>query len=137
MEERVVYPLNLWLLIIAALTLWGIHAAPPALQRAWYERQLGLVMLAAIPLFMYTSQEVWNAPAEVTALIVGALGALGLFYAIRTGARSTLLASCIAVLAAAWQYGLDRGGALGVVLALTASAALLFWVSTRVGWSGR
>jgi protein-S-isoprenylcysteine O-methyltransferase Ste14 len=83
------------------LTLWGIHAAPPALQRAWYEWQLGLVVLAAIPLFMFTSQEVWDAPAELTALIVGGLGALGLFYAIRVGARTTLIASCIAVLAAA------------------------------------
>jgi hypothetical protein len=134
LEENIVYPLDLWLLLIVALTLWGIHGAPPALQREWYERQLGLAVLAAIPLFMFTSMEVWDAPSEVTALLVAGMGALGLLYAIRLGARTTLLASCLAILAAAWQYGLERGGALGVVLALTASAALLFWVSTRVGW---
>jgi hypothetical protein len=135
LEQEVVYPLNVWLMLIAALTLWGIHAAPPALQREWYERQLGVVMLAAIPLWFTTSIEVWDAPAEVTALLVGGLGALGLWYAIRQGARSTLLASCLAVFSAAWYYGMDRGGALGVVLALAASAALLFWVSTRIGWT--
>jgi hypothetical protein len=137
LEEQVVYPLNLWLLLIAALTLWGIHAAPPALQREWYERQLGVVMLAEIPLLMTTTIQVWDAAAEVTALLVGALGALGLWYSIREGARSTLMASCLAVFVGAWFYGIDRGGALGVVLALAASAALLFWVSTRVGWTSR
>jgi hypothetical protein len=137
MEDRAVYPLDLWLLLIAALTLWGIHGAPPALQREWYERQLGVVVLAAIPLLMATSIQVWDAPAEVTAFLVGALGAVGLTYAVRQSARSTLVASCLAVFVAAWFYGVDRGGALGVVLALAASAALLFWVSTRVGWTAR
>lgn len=114
-----------------------MHAAPPALQREWYERQLGYAVLIGTGLLWGMASEVWDAPAEVTALLMAVWGALGLFYATRWGARTTLLASCLAAVAAAWQYGLDRGGALGVVLALATAAALLFWVSTRVGWAGK
>jgi hypothetical protein len=134
MEQRAVYPMNVWLLGVAALTLWGIHRAPPALQRSWYERQLGFAVLMSIPLLFITSEQVWRAPAEVTSLLIAGVGAVAVRYAIRNGARSTLLAACFAVLVAAWHFGLDRGGALGVVLSLAASAALLFWISTRVGW---
>jgi hypothetical protein len=134
LETRVVYPMNVWLAGIVALTLWGMHRAPPALQRSWYERQLGFAVLASIPLLFATSQAVWRAPAEVTSLLIAGVGALALRYAIGNGARSTLFAACFALLVAAWHFGLDRGGALGVVLSLAASAALLFWISTRVGW---
>jgi hypothetical protein len=131
MREDVVYPMDVWLAVIVALTLWGIHAAPPALQRSWYERQLGLAVLIAIPLAFATLDD---AAVEVRALAVAAIGAVGIHYALRNGARSTLFASCFAVIVAAWSFGLDRGGALGVVLSLAASAALLFWISTRVDW---
>lgn len=134
LESRAVYPLDLWLLGVVALTLWGIHRAPPALQRDWYELQLGLAVLLAIPLLFGTALELWEASAEVAALLVGGAGAVGLRYGIRQGARATLVASCVAVLAAAWYYGVERGGRLGVVLALAGSAALLLWLSTRVGW---
>ena len=40
---------------------------------------------------------------------------------------------CLALLSAAWYYGVDRGGVLGAVAALAATAALLFWLSARLG----
>jgi hypothetical protein len=134
LETAAVYPLDVWLLGVVALTLWGIHAAPPALQRSWYEHQLAFAVLVSIPLAF---QSLEDASTEVKALVVAGIGALALRYAIRQGARTTLFAACFTIIVAAWYFGLDRGGALGVVLSLAASAALLFWISTRVGWRGQ
>jgi hypothetical protein len=133
LETRAVYPMDVWLLGIALLALWGIHAAPPALQRHWYERHLALALLIAIPLIYQTFE--WS-NAEVGSVVLAAVGALALNYSIRTGGRATLYASCFAIIVAAWVFGVDQAGAIGVVLALAASAAFLFWISTRVGWTG-
>jgi len=132
--DGAIYAVDAWLALITVLTLWGTHQAPPALQREWFDRQLGATVLLWIPFLFATSLEVWDAPEEVTGLLVGGLGAAGLWHAVRFGGRPTLLASCLAVLAAAWYYGVERGGALGAVLSLAGSAAFLFWVSTRIGW---
>jgi hypothetical protein len=134
LDESTLYGVDAWLLGMTALTLWGIHRAPPALQRDWFERQLGGTVLLWIPFLFATCIELWDAPAELTALLVGGVGAAGLWHSVRFGGRQTLVASCLAVLAAAWYYGIERGGALGVVLSLGLSAAFLFWVSTRIGW---
>jgi hypothetical protein len=134
LETSSVYPMDVWLFGMVALTLWGIHAAPPWLQRGWYERQLAFAVLVSIPLAF---ESLDGAPTEVRALAVAGIGAIALRYAIRQGARTTLFTSCFAIIVAAWYFGLDRGGAIGVVLSLAASAALLFWISTRVGWRGQ
>jgi hypothetical protein len=134
LETAAVYPMDIWLLGVVALTLWGIHAAPPALQRGWYERQLAFAVLVSIPLAFQSFED---ASTEVKALVVAGIGAVALRYAIRQGARTTLFAACFTIIVAAWYFGIDRGGALGVVISLAASAALLFWISTRVGWRGQ
>ena len=41
MTDDAVFALDLWWVTVVGLTLWGIHGAPPALQRSWYETQLG------------------------------------------------------------------------------------------------
>ena len=131
LESRTVYPMDVWLLLMVMLTLWGIHDAPPMLQRTWYEKQLALAVLISIPLVFGTLED---ASTEVRALAIAGIGALALRYALNNDARSTLFAACFAIIVAAWYLGVDRGGAIGVVLSLAASAALLFWISTRVGW---
>jgi hypothetical protein len=132
LETDAVYPMDLWLLGIVALALWGIHLAPPTLRRGWYERQLALALLISIPLIYQTFE--WS-NQEVGSVVLALIGAVALRYSIRYGARSTLFASCFAIIVAAWVFGVDQGGAIGVVLALAASAAFLFWISTRVGWT--
>jgi hypothetical protein len=134
LETDAVYPMDLWLAGIVALALWGIHLAPPTLQRGWYERHLALAVLISIPLVYQSFDN--GSRTDLGSAVVAVIGAAGLRYSIRYGARATLFASCFAIIVAAWVFGVDRGGAIGVVLALGASAAFLFWVSTRVGWTG-
>ena len=131
--DDAVWALDVWLAVVTALTLWGIHGAPPAVRRGWFPEQLALCVVFAIPLAFYTTLETLELPAEAAALAVGALGALAMTYGLRREERSVLVAGCLAVLAAAWYYGIDRGGALGAVAALAATAAMLFWLSARLG----
>ncbi|MSR37001.1 MAG: hypothetical protein EXR95_10250 [Gemmatimonadetes bacterium] len=57
-------------------------------------------------------------------------------YGLRLEDRAVLISGCLALLSAAWYYGIERGGALGAVAALAATAALLFWLSARLGRHG-
>ncbi len=136
LESETVWALDLWLAIVAALTLWGRHAAPPALQRERFSQQLALCVAFAIPLAFYTTLEALDASSEVAALPVGSGGGLAMTYGLRLEDRAVLVAGCLALLSAAWYYGVDRGGALGAVAALAATAALLFWLSARFGRRG-
>jgi hypothetical protein len=141
LSSDAVWAMDLWLAIVVALTLWGIHRAPPALQRGWFGEQLALSVLIAIPLTFYTvlealALESTGLETEAAALAVGAIGGLAMAYALAQEHRSVLVAGCLALLSAAWYYGIDRGGALGAVAALAATAALLFWLSARLGRRG-
>jgi hypothetical protein len=49
------------------------------------------------------------------------------------GLRSLMGASALAFIAPIWYWGVERGGALGAVAALAVTAALLFWMSGRIG----
>lgn len=136
LNKNTAWALDLWLAVVIALTLWGIHRAPPALQRGWFAEQLALSVVFAIPLAFYTVLEALDFEAEAAALAVGAIGGVAMAYGLRREERSVLIAGCLAVLSAAWYYGIDRGGALGAVAALAATAALLFWLSARLGRRG-
>jgi len=133
MDDQTAWALDAWLLGIVLLTLWGIHRAPPALQREWFGLQLAWCVLMAIPLSFFTTLETMDAPAELAALATAAIGGLAMAYGLQRAERSVLVAGCLALLAAAWYYGVDRGGVLGAVAALAATAALLFWLSARLG----
>lgn len=137
MATGTVWGLDAWLAVIVALTLWGIHGAPPALQRTWFGQQLALCVVYAIPLAFYTTLEALDLGSEGAALAVGGIGGLAMSYGLARRDRAVLVAACLAVLAAAWYYGIDRGGALGAVAALAATAALLFWLSARLGRRAR
>jgi len=132
--DATVYPLDLWLGLVAALTLWGIHRAPPGLRREWFGRQLAWVVLFWIPLGLYTALEALDGSAELAVLLVGGVGVAGFLYGDRTRARSVMTASALAFVTVTWYWGAERAGALGAVVALGVTAALLFWLSGR--WGG-
>lgn len=136
LQEHAFLGLDLWLVLTAALTLWGIHGAPEHLRRGWYPHHLALCVALGIPFGFMTGAVVLEAPDAVTALLVAGIGAAGLSYALSFGIGSMLWTSSAALMAAAWFYGVEQAGGLGAVLALGFTAGLLFWLSTRVGAGG-
>lgn len=132
MKESTVYPLDVWLFVVLALTLWGIHRAPQGLQREWFGVQLAYALLAWIPLGLYTVAEALKAPSEMALLFVGGAGMAGFSYAVRYRIRRVLAVSALVFIAAVWFWAVDRGGALGAALALAATAAALFFYSGRM-----
>lgn len=134
LEEFVIVPADVWLLTVAGISLWALQEDIPVhLQRDWYERQLAYCILLAIPFGFITTLEAMRTGPDIAALVVAVVGSLGLWFSIPRGARSVLLASCLALLIAAWYYGAEKAGALGAVVALTLMAMVLFWVSSRLG----
>lgn len=130
-EGSAIWPLDLWLLVIVAVLLWGIHRAPPRLWRPWYDRLLaGTVLIAMV--FSFFSLEEVELRGRWMAVGPALVAAVGIPYGLRHS-RAVALNACIALLAAAGaltRWG-DRGP-LSVVLVLGATAALLFGVATRL-----
>lgn len=133
LEDGAALAADLWWTITVALTLWGIHRAPPALQRTWYGRQLALLVFLGIFLAFWTAAGPMDLPDVATAAFVAVFGVVWLWYALVSSSRPVVLAACLALTAAAWFLGIQEGGAIGAVLALVFTAGLLFWVSARMG----
>jgi hypothetical protein len=133
LSNEVLYPLDLWLALTVALTLWGIHAAPDGLRREWFGQLLALLMLTWIPFGLLTAYETIDGPAELALLLVAGVGGAGFVYGNREEIRALMAASTLAFVTALWVWAVDRGGALGAVAALVVTAALLFWISGRTG----
>jgi hypothetical protein len=134
LEADTIFPLDIWLLTVAGLSLWGLQdSAPVHLRRDWYEYQLALCVLLGIPFGFLTTLAALDTGPTLAALTVAAVGALGLWYSLPRGARSVLAPSCLALLVSAWYWGAEMSGALGAVLALIVVSAVLFWGATRMG----
>ena len=131
--EETLLALDAWLLLVTVLALWGIHRAPAALRSARYRWHVAASVLLAIPLGFGTTLEMYDLPPLGAAAAVAGAGACGLAYGLRTDARVLVLCSCATVVSAAWYLGVDAGDRLGTVLALAFTAALFFWVATRLG----
>lgn len=130
--DEMVWALDVWLLVMVLMTLWGIHRAPRTIRRDWFERHLAACIYMGIILGFATGGTL-DAPPEVTTLLVAGVGGLGMAYGIGRNAGSMIWGSVVAIVAASWYYGVERAGALGAVPALALTAALLFWLSRRVG----
>jgi hypothetical protein len=124
--------MDLWLVLIAGLTLWGIHRAPTELRRDAYEVNLALCAGVGGLLAMYTFGETFDMDSAGAGVAGVAVGALGMVYGLRMGATGVLLAGSGVALFATWVFALGQAGALGGVVALLVSAAVLFWLSTRL-----
>lgn len=133
--EEAVWPVDLWLGGIVALTLWAIHGAPERLRRPWYPRQLAGSLLLAIPMTLATFAGSLDASAWISAAALGVLGGAGLTYGLAGDYRDVVIVSCLSLVVGAWFLAVEMGDALAVAGALAFTAALLFWVSARLGGS--
>jgi hypothetical protein len=137
LSDQAVWPLDAWLALAAGLALWGIERGPDAMPRKQLGQLLALLLLAWIVLGFVTALDALDGPPELPLLLVGGAGMAAFAYAHRSsgtdGLRSLMGASALAFIAPIWYWGVERGGALGAVAALVATAAILFWMSGRMG----
>lgn len=134
LESKTIYPMDLWLITVAGLCIWGLQEDTPShLRREWYEHLLALSILVAIGFAFLTTLEGLDTGPTAAAAAVAAIGVLGLWYGLPRHRMWVAGASCVALLIAAWYWGAEMSGALGAVLALLAVSAILFWSATRIG----
>ncbi|MEQ9399675.1 MAG: hypothetical protein RJQ04_10975 [Longimicrobiales bacterium] len=126
-----VLAVDAWFLLLVGLNVWGIHRAPPGLRRAWFVRHLSSLALLWVPLGFWTADQVLGSTALGGLVLVGGAGVVGFVHASRHGMDTLMRTSALAFIGAVWFWAVDTAGALGAVLALAVTAALLFWLSGR------
>ncbi|HSG46782.1 MAG TPA: DUF2157 domain-containing protein [Longimicrobiales bacterium] len=132
MEENAVLAMDVWMLLIVGITLWGIHLSPSEFRRDAYETNLALCVAVGGLLAMFTAGETWNLDAAGAAVAGAMVGGAGVAYGLRRDAHQVLVVSALVILLATWIFAIDQAGAMGGVVALLLSAAVLFWISTRI-----
>ena len=137
LSDQAVWPIDAWLALAAGLALWGIERGPDSVPRGQLGQLLAYLLLAWIVLGFVTALEALDGPPELPLLLVGGAGVVAFAYAhARSGdasLRTLMGVSALAFIAPIWYWGVERGGALGAVAALVVTAAILFWMSGRVG----
>jgi hypothetical protein len=133
MSDGGLLALDLWLALSVALTLWGVHRAPPGLHRGWFDRLLAYECLAWVPLGLGTAFETFDGPPELGVVMVGGVGVLAFIHADRHGLKQLMGTASLAFIVPVWWWAVERAGALGGVAALLATAGFLFWASGRRG----
>jgi hypothetical protein len=135
LDQQSIWPLDVWLGLSVALTVWGVERGPAGLRRAWLDKTLAWLLAGWVLFGFYTALEALDGPPELPMLLVGGAGVVSFVYANARGFRSLMGAAALAFIAPLWYWAVDRGGALGGVAALAATAGLLFWLSGRTGRS--
>lgn len=130
-SDEVFLALDVWLFLSVALTLWGLHSAPPGLRRGWFQHLLSWEMLGWIFLGCATVAATFDTGPLLAVFLVSGAAVLGFLHADHFGFEGLMAASSIAFIIPVWWWAVDAAGALGAVFALVASAGLLFWASGR------
>lgn len=137
LSDQAVWPLDAWLALTVVLALWGIERGPDAMPRGQLAKLLAYLLLAWIVLGFVTALEALDGPPELPLLLVGGAGVAAFAYArdrsTDTSLRGLMAVAALAFIAPIWYWGVERGGALGAVAALVATAIILFWMSGRMG----
>ena len=131
--DDAVLGLDLWYGLVVGLTLWGIHQPSDDLKRPWYTAVLAWEVLLWIPIGYATTTQVFDLDDAVAAMIQAVGGAIAIGYGLRHNSRAVTYAGCAVLVIAAWVFGIQESGAIGAVLALAFTAALLFWIAGRIG----
>ena len=133
LQDEAVLPLDVWLALAVVLTARAIRSDDFGDRRAWLAKLLSYQVLLWIPFGFYTALELLDGPPELAVLLVGGGGVAAFAYGNTRGLRPVIGAAALAFIAAVWYWGVERGGALGAVLALALTAGVLFWISGRSG----
>ncbi len=131
-DEKSIWALDLWLTGIVVLTWWGAARAPGALERGMFESHMAMCVLLATFFVGYTVAEPLGADVEVWAGAAALIAMAGLGWALKVKNTPTVIAATVSLVGVLWAYAVERSEARGAALAMAATAALLFWVASRI-----
>lgn len=131
--DQVIWAVDAWWIGLLAANLWALHRAPERLRRDWLEWHLAVGILLAIPFVFWTCGEALDMDTAAAAVVLAALAAAGIAYALRVTSDIVLRVSALVLVFAAWIFGIEQAGAVGAAVALAFTAAVLLWLSVRVG----
>lgn len=130
--EATIWGLDLWWLAMVGLTAWGAARTEGDAERDVIESHMALCVLLGTFFLGFTGAEALEAPTEVWAAMAAVVAVAGLAWGLRVRNIPTLVGSTASMIGVLWVYALDRVETRTAVLAMVLTAALLFWVASRI-----
>lgn len=133
MERWAMLPLDVFVGLVLALCFLGLRLDDSPVPHQWLNGMIASCALLTVPLAFWTLIGGFRMEYQGVTVLVAALGGAWIVAALRRrGIPELLQVGALAVIAAAWYFSVQAGGALLPSLALAFTAAVLFWVSTRL-----
>ena len=132
LSDATIWGLDLWWAAMVGLTVWGASMTHGDAERDVIESHMALCVVLGTFFFAFTGAEALDAPAEVWAGMAALVAAAGLVWGVRVRNIPTLVGSTASMIGVLWVYAIDRAETKTAALAMVVTAALLFWVASRI-----
>lgn len=132
LEDHAVWPLDGWMLTMALVTAWAARRAPNEAEQTILERHLAACIPAATGLAVFSVAETLEWPGEAWLVAGGLVASAGLAWGMRARNTPGLAASAASLVVVIWIYSVERAEMAFAAAALAVTAALFFWVGSRI-----
>jgi hypothetical protein len=132
LSDATIWGLDLWWLAMVVLTMWAASMTRGDAERDVIESHMALCVLLGTFFIGFTGAEALEVPTEAWAGMAAVVAAAGLAWGVRVRNIPTLLGSTISMIGLLWVYAVDRAETKTAALAMVLTAALLFWVASRI-----
>lgn len=132
LSDGTIWALDVWWLAMVGLTVWGASMTHGDAERDVIESHMALCVVLGTGFFAFTGAEALEAPTEVWAGMAALVAAAGLIWGVRVRNIPTLVGSTASLIGVLWIYAIDRAETKTAALAMVVTAALLFWVASRI-----
>jgi hypothetical protein len=130
--EHAIWPLDAWIVTLAAVTAWAASRARSDWEATFLERHVALCIPVATAMAVFSVGEALEWPAEAW-LVAGALtAAAGMAWSLRAGSGLGLGNGAAALVVTLWIYTVERADAVVAAVALAVTALVFFWVGSRI-----
>jgi hypothetical protein len=132
LSDATIWGLDLWWLAMVGLTMWGASMTRGDAERDVIESHMALCVVLGTFFLAFTGAEALEVPTEAWAGMAGVVAVAGLAWGLRVRNIPTLIGSTVSMIGVLWVYALDRAETKTAALAMVLTAALLFWVASRI-----
>jgi hypothetical protein len=132
LEDRTVWPMDVWMATMALLTGWAASRAPTEAEAEFLERHLAACIPVATALAVFSVAETLEWPGEAWLAAGVMVASAGMTWAHRVRNGLGLGSAAASLIAVIWIYTVERGDAAFGAVALFLTAALFFWVGSRI-----